>query len=216
MLTIKTFHVNMLQENSYVAYDDTREAVIIDCGAFYDSERQAVVRFIRDEQLTLRHVLCTHGHLDHCFGNDTLLDAFGVKPEVHQADDFLMADLAKQADDFFAFPYHHPTPPIGHYLSDGEIIEFGHHQLKVIHTPGHTPGCVTFYCEAERLAFTGDTLFRMSIGRTDFERGSWADMQDSLARLARELPADTKLYSGHGPLTVMSDELAMNPYMRNK
>ena len=69
MLTIKTFECNMLQENCYVVYDDSREAVVIDCGAFYDQERKAVVDFIRKEQLQLFRVLCTHGHLDHCFGN---------------------------------------------------------------------------------------------------------------------------------------------------
>ncbi len=215
MMTIKTFQCNMLQENSYVVYDDSCEAVVIDCGAYYDSERTAICKFLRNNRLQLRHVLCTHGHLDHCFGNDTLYDEFQLKPEVHQADEFLMCDLAQQASNFFGMDYGHPTPPIGHFFSDGESIGFGTHQLKVVHTPGHTPGGCTFYCAEEGVAFTGDTLFRMSIGRTDFERGSWSDMQQSLARLARELPPETVVYPGHGPQTTMREEIAMNPYMRN-
>ena len=214
MIHIKTFQCNMLQENCYVVYDDSREAVVIDCGAYFDEERQAVVDFLRSEQLVLRHVLCTHGHLDHCFGNDSLFDAFGVKPEVHSADEFLMHDLAQQAADFFGMHYTHPTPPIGHFLTDGELVSFGTHQLQVVHTPGHTPGGCTFYCAEENLAFTGDTLFRMSIGRTDFEGSSWSDMLVSLRRLAKELPPQTTIYSGHGPKTTMREELAMNPYLR--
>ena len=214
MMTIKTFECNMLQENCYVVYDDSREAVVIDCGAFYDQERKAVVDFIRKEQLQVHRVLCTHGHLDHCFGNDSLYDAFGVKPEVHGGDEFLMGDLAFQASDFFGMDYDHPTPPIGHFLSDGEQITFGTHSLTVIHTPGHTPGGVTFYCAEEHVAFTGDTLFRMSIGRTDFKGSSWSDMIQSLQRLKHELPAETVIYSGHGPKTLMREETAMNPYLR--
>lgn len=214
MITVKTFQCNMLQENSYVAYDDTLEAVVIDCGAYYDSERTVICKFLRNNRLQLRHVLCTHGHLDHCFGNDTLYDEFQMKPEVHQNDEFLMHDLAQQASNFFGMDYSHPTPPIGHFFSDGELISFGTHQLKVIHTPGHTPGGCTFYCAEEDIAFTGDTLFRMSIGRTDFERGSWGDMQQSLARLARELPPETVIYPGHGPQTTIRDEITMNPYMK--
>lgn len=214
MIHIKTFQCNMLQENCYVAYDDTLEAVVIDCGAYFDEERQAIPQFIRNQGLTLCHVLCTHGHLDHCFGNDTLYDEFGIKPCVHSEDEFLMKDLAQQASGFFGMDYDHPTPPIGHYLSDGETISFGSHQLKVIHTPGHTPGGVTFYCPEETVAFSGDTLFRMSVGRTDFERSSWKDLVESLHRLKRELPDNVTVYCGHGPVTRMIDEKQMNPYIR--
>ena len=215
MLNVRTFQCNMLQENCYVVYDDTREAVVIDCGAYYDSERKAIAAFVRDEGLQLRHVLATHGHLDHCFGNDTLYAEFGLGPEVHAADAFLMVDLAHQAADFFGMNYTHPTPPIARFLSPGEEIAFGTHRLQVVHTPGHTPGGCTFWCTAEQMAFTGDTLFRMSIGRTDFEKGSWDDMLQSLQLLARLLPPQTVVFPGHGPQTVMSDEVAMNPYLRN-
>ena len=215
MINIRTFQLNMLQENSYVVYDDTREAVIIDCGAFYNEERKAVVKFIRNEGLKLCHVLCTHGHLDHCFGNDTLFDEFGLKPEANEGDEFLMRDLAQQAADFFGMDYDHPTPPIGHIIAHNEIISFGQHQLKAIPTPGHTPGGLTFYCEEEHVAFTGDTLFRMSIGRTDFKGSSWQDMMQSLRNLVRLLPDNTDIYPGHGPKTTMKDEKNTNPYVRN-
>ena len=214
MLNIKTFCCNMLEENTYVVSDDSRECVVIDCGAYYDSERQAVVSYINDNGLTLRHVLCTHGHFDHCFGNDTLQDAFGLLPELHAGDEFLARDLSYQASSMFGVPYDRPTPPIGRFLADGDIVSFGSHRLQVLHTPGHSPGGICFYCEEEKIIFTGDTLFRMSIGRTDFEGSSWEAMLHSLRTVIASLPNDTKAYPGHGPHTTIGEEKLMNPYLR--
>lgn len=214
MLEIKTFCCNMLQENTYVVSDDSGECVIIDCGAYDDAERQAIVRYVNEERLKPVHLLCTHGHLDHCFGNDTIYDAFGLQPELHANDEFLAKDLAQQAADFFGLPYDHPTPPIGRFLAKGDVITFGTHQLEVLHTPGHTPGGVCFYCQEEQVVFTGDTLFRMSVGRTDFERGSWEALLNSLRTVISQLPDDTTVYCGHGPQTTIGEEKRMNPYLR--
>ena len=213
-MTIKTFEFNMLQENTYVVSDGTRECVIIDCGAYFPEERKAIVNYIKTEQLKPVHLLCTHGHLDHCFGNDTIYDTFGLKPELNAADEFLAADLSVQAADFFGMDYAFPTPPIGHFLADGDTVTFGSHSLKVFHTPGHTPGGVVFYCEEEHTAFTGDTLFHMSIGRTDFKGSSWQDMLQSLRTVIATLPDDTVVLSGHGPRTTIGNEKRMNPYLR--
>lgn len=194
--------------------DDTRDCVIIDCGAYFPEERQAVLDYIDSNHLHPVHLLCTHGHLDHCFGNDTLYDAYGLKPEIHAGDTFLAADLSKQAADFFGIDYAYPTPPLGPHFADGDLISFGTHQLRVLHTPGHTPGGVCFYCEAEHLIFTGDTLFRMSIGRTDFKGSSWVAMLHSLRTVIAPLPSETVVYSGHGPTTTIGDEKRTNPYLR--
>ena len=165
MLDIKTFQCNMLAENCYVVNDDSNEAVIIDCGAVYPEERQAIAGHIARKKLKPVHLLCTHGHLDHCMGNAFILQQYGLMPEVP--------------------------------------------------TPGHTPGSVIFYCEEEKVAFSGDTLFRMSIGRTDFERGSWTDMMKSLHEVVGQLPKDVTVYCGHGPATTIGEELVMNPYLRS-
>lgn len=213
-MTIKTFEFNMLQENTYVVSDDTHECVIIDCGAYYPEERKDIVNYIKSEHLKPVHLLCTHGHLDHCFGNDTIYDTFGLKPEIHAADEFLAADLSVQAADFFGMDYAFPTPPIGDFFADGDTVTFGNHTLKVLHTPGHTPGGVIFYCKEEHTAFTGDTLFHMSIGRTDFKGSSWQDMLQSLRTVIVTLPDDTVVLSGHGPRTTIGNEKRMNPYLR--
>ena len=202
----------MLQENTYIVSDETREAVIIDCGAYYDAERTAIVDYLTSNQLKPVHLLCTHGHFDHNFGNDTIWHTFGLKPEVAAEDEGMM-ELKTMFKELTGADYLGDIPPVGRLLAAGECISFGTHQLKVLPTPGHSRGSVTFYCEAEHAAFTGDTLFRMSIGRTDFEGGSWSDMSHSLKKVLAVLPADTTVYPGHGEPTTIGYELQYNPYM---
>ena len=215
MITIKKFVCNMLQENCYVVSDDTGEAVVIDCGALYEEERAAIVSYIRAQQLTPRHLLCTHGHFDHVIGNNTIEQEYGLKPEIALADQWLIEDVGGQFFSMIGMRYDADVPPVGKYLSPHEVVSFGTHSLTVLPTPGHTPGSVLFYCQDEGIVFSGDTLFRMSIGRTDFERGSWEDMMKSLQEVVAQLPADTKVYCGHGPETTIAEELRMNPYLRS-
>lgn len=212
MIDIKTFVCNMLQENCFVVSDDTKECVIIDCGVFYDEERKALCRYIRDNGLKLVHLLATHGHLDHHFGDNTVFEEFGLLPEVHPDDEDFMEDMQQQAVDMFGMKIPYEFPKTGHFFTENETISFGNHQIRVIHTPGHSKGSVTFYCEEEKAAFTGDTLFRMSIGRTDLRGGSMMQIIQSLRSLA-QLPDDTAIYPGHGPATTIAQELRFNPYM---
>lgn len=214
MLHIQSFVVNPIQENTYVVHDDTLEALVIDCGAFFSEEHQAIVNYLRSNNLKPRHLLCTHGHLDHCWGNITIYKEFGLKPEVMADDDFLITQLDKQARDLFGIELKGEIPPVDRFLSDGDVIFFGTHEVKVISTPGHTPGSAVFWCESENIAFTGDTLFHLSIGRTDFERGSYPDMMKSLTKLKQILPPATTFYTGHGGSTDMGTELRENLYLR--
>ncbi|MBQ9669172.1 MAG: MBL fold metallo-hydrolase [Prevotella sp.] len=214
MMDIKCISVNILQENCYIVSDETRECVIIDCGAYYEAERKAIVDYLRNEGLSPRHLLCTHGHMDHVFGADTIFEAFGLKPEIHREDEELLLSMDQQTRDMMGVGYDRPMPAVGRYLEDGDTVNFGSHELQVIHTPGHSPGGVVFYCEAERVVFTGDTLFRMSVGRTDLHRGSWPQLMESLAKRLAPLPADTIVYPGHGPASNIGDEVRMNPFFR--
>ena len=211
-MNIERFQCNMLQENCYVVSDETKECVIIDCGAFYPEERNAIVNYIKENQLKPVHLLVTHGHLDHNFGNNTLYDEFGLKPEVSASDENLMKHLKKQAETFYQMNLDYDFPPIGHFFEDDEIIHFGNHQFEIILTPGHSRGSVTFYCKEEKVAFTGDTLFQGSIGRTDFQGGSMFQIINSLRFLA-QLPDEVKVLPGHGNFTTIGEELAHNPYM---
>lgn len=212
MIEVKKFVVNMLQENCYVVSDETKECVIIDCGAFYPEERQAIVDYIKGNELKPKHLLATHGHLDHNFGNDTIYDAFNLQLEISSRDENLVNSLAAQAKKFYDMTLEIEHPPIGHFFEENEMVEFGTHKLKVLETPGHSKGCVCFWEESEGLLFSGDTLFRSSIGRTDLGGGSMMQIIQSLRFLA-QLPDQTVVLPGHGPQTTIGEELAHNPYM---
>jgi glyoxylase-like metal-dependent hydrolase (beta-lactamase superfamily II) len=160
------------------------------------------------------HLLATHGHLDHNFGNAYLFQKYGLKVDICAEDQELVEHLPDQARDIFGIEIPADQPPVGRLLSNGDVITFGQHRLQVLQTPGHTHGSCLFYCAEEKTVFTGDTLFRMSIGRTDFAEGSWTQMEQSLRNVVAKLPADTKVLSGHGPQSSIADELQYNPYLR--
>jgi len=210
-LKIERFVCNMVQENCYVVSDETNECAIIDCGALYPEEQQAIANYIQNNHLTAKHLLCTHGHFDHIFGNNFVLKEFGLKAEVHQSDAQLIESLPQQMQ-MFNLQYEVPAPIVGRMLSGEDVISVGNHQFSVIGTPGHTPGSVFFYCAEAHVAFSGDTLFKQSIGRTDLPGGSMFILIQSLRKVS-QLPDETIIMPGHGPETTMGSELASNPYM---
>ena len=213
-MNIKRFMCNPLQENCYVVSDDTKECVIIDCGCYYPNEKDALKNYISENSLKPIHLIATHGHLDHNFGNADIFQTYGLKVEVCSEDAYLIEHLPEQGADLFGMSIIEDQPEVGRWLNDGDTITFGNHSLKVMQTPGHTPGSALLYCEAEHTVFTGDTLFRMSIGRTDFDGGSWQQMEQSLTNVVSKLPKETIVLSGHGTQSTIADELLYNPYLR--
>lgn len=213
MLDIKTFQFNMFSENTYVVSDDTKECVVIDCGALYPVEREALMTYIRVNGLKPVLSVATHGHLDHWFGNRLLMEEYGLEPWVGCGDENQVLNIRKSALEIFGIKSDEEPAPVGRYLKEGDVLMFGTHEMRAISTPGHSPGCMVFYCEEEDVAFTGDTLFQMSIGRTDFPEGSMEEMTRSLSRLTKELPDETTIYPGHGPSSTMRREKACNPYL---
>lgn len=214
MFNIQRIECNPLQENCYVVSDESKECVIIDCGAYYEEEHEALQHYIDSNQLKPIHLLATHAHLDHNFGAVRLYHQYGLKVEICEEDKELLEHLPEQAKTLFGMTISEERPQVGRLLKDGDTITFGNHTLQVLQTPGHTHGSCLFYCEEEHTAFTGDTLFRMSIGRTDFAEGSWAEMDNSLKNVISKLPKETVVLSGHGPQSTIADELQYNPYLR--
>lgn len=214
MFNIQRIECNPLQENCYVVSDESKECVIIDCGAYYEEEHEALQYYIDSNQLKPIHLLATHAHLDHNFGAVRLYHQYGLKVEICEEDKELLEHLPEQAKTLFGMTISEERPQVGRLLKDGDTITFGNHTLQVLQTPGHTHGSCLFYCEEEHTAFTGDTLFRMSIGRTDFAEGSWAEMDNSLKNVISKLPKETIVLSGHGPQSTIADELQYNPYLR--
>lgn len=212
-MEIKRFVCNMIRENTYVVSDDTREAVIIDCGAYYEEERKAIKQYIDDNKLQPKHLIATHGHVDHHLGDRFVYDTWGLKPEVGEADEDFMNRLPEQARQLFEMELSDDDfAPVGRYLMPADTISFGHTTLKIIETPGHSPGGLCFYSEADKTLFTGDTLFRGSIGRSDFDGGSMFLIIQSL-RVLSQLPDDTVVLPGHGERTTIGYEVATNPYL---
>lgn len=211
-MIIKSFEVNPLGVNCYVVSDESKEAVIIDCGCFHPDEWSEISNYIHKEELKVKHVLCTHLHFDHIMGVPMAFNELGLSPEAHKGDINIYNKVEEQFMKVARIKIDHiEMPPLGRELNDGDEITFGTSRLVVLYTPGHTTGGVCFYCKEENVIFTGDTLFRMSIGRTDLDGGSYETIMQSINRL-KELPANTKAYPGHGPSTTIEEEAKYNPY----
>jgi len=211
-MTIKTFTFNPFQENTYLVYDETNEAVVIDAGCLQAGEKQVLTRFIEDNKLTLKRVLNTHLHLDHQFGNKFLFDTYGIAPEACVEDEFLLENVVAQARSY-GFPVTEEAQPLGAYITENQEITFGNSSLKAIHAPGHSPGSMVLYSEKDGVMFAGDVLFQGSIGRTDLPKGDYASLILAITKKLLVLPDSTVVYCGHGPSTTIGYEKKNNPYL---
>lgn len=213
-MEVKIFAVNPLEVNCYVVSDDTKEAVIIDCGCFHPDEWAEIKNYIVKEQLKVVHLLNTHLHFDHIMGVPMVYNDLGLAPEANKNDLSIYNNVEKQISTFINMNVDQiEMPPLGRELRDGNTIEFGTHSFMVIQTPGHTKGGVCFYCKEENALFTGDTLFQCSIGRTDLEGGCYEDIIQSVKERLLVLPPETKVYPGHGPSSSIEFERKYNPYL---
>jgi glyoxylase-like metal-dependent hydrolase (beta-lactamase superfamily II) len=206
----KMFTVGKLFTNCYIVFcPETKEAIIIDPG--FDSlfEAEEIFKFLEEKMLKLKFIVNTHGHLDHICGNGIVKEKFKTPILIHEKDAFMLGKLGKLIAKFFGF--NGSSPPADAFLKDGDVVKFGKATLKVIHTPGHSPGSISLLGEKE--VFTGDTLFAGSIGRTDLPQSSERDMQCSLEKLA-SLPEYLTVYPGHGPATTIKEEKENNPFLR--
>lgn len=209
MLT-QAFTVGKLFTNCYIAAcQETKEAVIIDPGFDNSSEAEEIFNFLEEKMLKLKFIVNTHGHPDHTCGNRIVKEKFNIPILIHEKDKFMLGKLGKVLAKFFGF--NSSSPPADLLLEDGDFVKVGTLKLKVMHTPGHSPGSISLLGEKE--VFTGDTLFAGSIGRTDLPKGSEKEMRDSLEKLAR-LPEYFVVYPGHGPPTTIGEEKACNSFLR--
>ena len=183
------------------------KSVLIDTGCGI-GDLKAYVATLTGKPIT---VLLTHGHLDHNFGNPFISKTYGLPLEIDSSDAALVRATEKQAA-LFGITLNEPMDMDIKMFHMGDRIKFGSHEIEVIETPGHSMGSVVLYIKDEKLAFTGDTLFRGSIGRTDFEGGSMLMIIQSL-RMFVQFPDDIRLLPGHGQETTMGYELAHNPYL---
>ena len=150
-MNYKQFHLNPIEENTYILWDDeTRDAAIVDCGAWSVGERQMIGEFISHERLKLRQALQTHAHFDHIFGLPWLFETYGIRPRMHALEEdiyYAMPDMVKQ----FGMRMSDLLPRPDEFLKDGDTIMLGKTKISVLHTPGHTPGGVCFHIPQESL-----------------------------------------------------------------
>ena len=210
MLKVKSFVFNAFQENTYVLYDETNTAVIIDAGCYEPGEQEELRSFITDHQLQVRQLLNTHGHVDHVLGNDFIKRTYNLGPYLHPLDEPVLRSVKTYAPNY-GFHQYSEVLPEG-YLAEGDEIIFGHQKMKVLFVPGHAPGHVAFYNEAAKVVIGGDVLFYNSIGRTDLPGGNYDTLINSIHHQLFTLPDDVTVYPGHGPKTTIGYEKRNNPY----
>jgi hydroxyacylglutathione hydrolase len=193
-------------ENTYLVIDEpTRQCAIIDPG----EDAGLIQRAVEDEAATPGAVWLTHAHVDHVAGVAAVIEAFPVPIYLHPADRPLYDHLVQQAAGFGFLA--RAAPPPDRELAEGDELRLGGLTLRVLHTPGHTPGGVSLY--GHGAVFVGDALFQGSIGRTDFPGGDAPTLLRSIREKLLSLPDETVVYSGHGPATTIGRERRTNPFL---
>ncbi len=208
MLLIRLI-VGPLQVNCFILADEkTKEAVVIDPG----DDAQAILKIIKEKDLKVKYVVNTHAHFDHVGANKAIKEATGAELLLHEADAPLLAAAANQSRSFGMDPV--SSPAADRYVEQGDVLSAGEVSLKVLHTPGHSPGGISLL--ENGMVFTGDALFAGSIGRTDFPGGDLMTLIRSIRTQLMVLPDDTKVFSGHGPATTIGEERRENPFLNKQ
>lgn len=214
-MNLKAFTFNSFGVNGFVLSNDAGEAILIDPSAGSEQEEQALARYIEQNKLTVKHLLNTHLHLDHVLGNAFVANKYGVQPEAHEEDAFML-DLQEEQSEMFGLPLRELSPALGNYLAEGDTVEIDGIKLQVIHVAGHSPGGIAFFCEnpgevngqknVPPLLFPGDIIFAGSRGRSDLFGGDEEALVSGIKSKLLTLPKETVVFPGHGPMTTIADE----------
>jgi glyoxylase-like metal-dependent hydrolase (beta-lactamase superfamily II) len=203
----KALLVGLLEVNCYILGDEeTKEAVVIDPGGDEDE----ILEALKYHGLQLKTIIDTHGHFDHVDANQPLKEATGAAIAIHEADAAMLAKPSSEAMFFTGNRLRLSAADV--LLKEGDIISFGNYRLKVLHTPGHTPGGISLVMEDSPLVYVGDLLFQGSIGRTDFPGGSFEDLISAVKTKIFTLGDNYTVFPGHGPVTTVGQERKYNPF----
>ncbi len=209
-LEVRGVVVGLFRENCWIVGSRARgEAVVIDPG----DEPEEILALARDMGVTITRILASHAHLDHILAVRDVAEATGA-PFLLHADDLGIAEHMPDSARSLLNRDVLPPPPPAAFPVDGQDLEVAGVTLKVIHTPGHTPGSISLYAAEARLLFSGDTLFRESIGRTDLPGGDTETILRSISQRLYTLPEDTRVLPGHMQETSIAHEKAHNPFVR--
>jgi len=207
-MIFETIVVGELGVNCYLLADsESKEGIVVDPGA----EPEKILAAVKANGVRVLQVLNTHGHFDHIGGNRRITEATGARLMISREDEPFLSLAARSATMYGLTAEN--SPPPANYLTEGDIIRFGRHELKVIHIPGHSAGGSCFYLAKEGMLISGDSLFAESIGRTDLPGGSQTQLVKAIRSKLLSLPAETRVFPGHGPATTIGHEKKYNPYL---
>jgi len=210
-LNIRIFHFNMIQVNTLVCYDETKNGVIVDPGMSSNEEQQTLLDFIAKENIVVKYVINTHPHIDHVLGNSFCVNKFIAPLVVHGAG-MPIYENAPVHGASFGFPaYDYPMPDI--FIHDNKELSFGNQIWKVLYTPGHCDGSICLYDEKNKFVIVGDVLFAGSIGRTDLPTGNFHQLIQSIKEKLLTLEDDVLVIPGHAETTTIGTEKMNNPYL---
>ncbi len=212
MIHIKKFTFNPFRENTYIAFDETKECIIVDPGCYDENENSILKTFIEQENLKPVALINTHCHLDHVFGNKFVADSYNLSPLMHKLD-LPMLEYAPLAASKYGV-YLAELPEVTNFIEEGDIVKFGNSEFEIIFTPGHAPGHVCLVSKKENITLSADVLFHLSIGRTDLPMGDHETLLSSIREKLFTLDPGMVIYPGHGPKTSIGFEKANNPFLK--
>lgn len=212
MLSIQKFTFNPIQENTYVLYAENGMCCIIDPGCYFDEEKEHLRQFVITHHLKPIYLLNTHCHLDHVFGNKYVSEEWNLPLYLHEVERMVL-EFAPKSAEMYGLPFDNYKGDMK-FLQPNDIISIGDNELRVLFTPGHSPGSVSFYCEKDGFVISGDTLFAGSIGRTDLPGGDFPQLENAIKTQLYTLPDTVKVYPGHGGGTSIGFEKKNNPFVR--
>lgn len=212
MLQIQGFVFNFASENTYVLYNENKNAWLIDPGNKSEQETNAIDQFIKEKGLKIEKILLTHAHIDHVLGLQWAFDTFKVPVYLHKEDQEVL-DMLQASGMRFGFPVE-PVKVDTIYINEGEELELDGEKFNIYHIPGHSPGSVVYHNENQKFMISGDVLFEGSIGRTDLYKGNYEQLIDGIKTKLFVLDPDTQVFSGHGNPTSIGFEKQYNPFFK--
>ena len=212
MLHIQIFPFNPFSENTYIVYNDQKQAWIIDPGNIHPKETEALQSFISDNGLNVEKILLTHAHIDHILGLQWAHNTYKVPVYLHPDEEEIlkMGNLSAQR---FGFEFNDFNGEVK-FLNEGDELKLGDEIFHIYFTPGHSPGSISYHNPDGKFIISGDVLFEGSIGRTDLFKANFDQLIDSIKTKLLILPEDTQVFSGHGNPTKIGFEKEHNPFLK--
>lgn len=212
MFQIQAFVFNFASENTYVLFNENKNAWLIDPGNMNEQETQAISNFITENNLNIQKIVLTHAHIDHVLGLQWAYDTFKVPVTMHR-DDKEVLDMFQISGMRFGFTLDHLKVDLN-YIKEGDELDFDGEKFKIYHVPGHSPGSVVYHNETQKFMISGDVLFEGSIGRTDLYKGNYDQLIEGIKTKLFVLDEETQVFSGHGNPTTIGFEKQYNPFLK--